>query len=261
VLFLHNSCTMRLVSLALASLIACAAPADEEVLDDNDDGKSDGQTSSRFIEVDPTHTNKTFRAYIHGALDAMSVRDVEVSQLTVTSIAEGHVRIDELSDLTCGDFLRVLKDLPDLGLTPQDHARLKERASPVTAAISAALDGYMWSNRIYVSRGQSAKHLAATLIHEVNHVLNHSEVGYYDDLPTSAFLHEFRAFHVEREFDPAAYEGIDLIDFVIMLYDLDRERIPDSVLADPLTPRILPTTAAWLERYVGGDVEPPADCM
>lgn len=250
---------MRAVSLVLASLVACAAPADEPL--EGSDGKSDGQTSTRFVEVDATHTNPTFRAYIHRALDTMRERDIELTRLTVSSIAAGHVRIDELADLTCADFLRVLHDLPDLGLAPADHARLKQRGSAVTAALAAQLEGYMWSNRIYVARGHDATRLAATLVHEVNHVINRSEVGYYDDLPTSAFLHEYRAFHVERMFDPAAYDGVDLVDHVLTLYELDRTMIPASVLADPLTPRLLPTAVAWRERRVEDDIEEPADCQ
>lgn len=212
------------------------------------------------MEIDPTHTNATFRAYIHNALDKLGAGHSDLANLTLSSIGAAYVRIDELSDLTCADYLRVLHDLPDLGFTVADYSRLKQRGSPVTAAIANELDGYMWSNRIYVSRGQEAKRLAATLIHEVNHVINRSEVGYYDDLPTSAFIHEYRAFHVERQFDPAYYEGTDLVQYVIDEYELDRDKIAPSVLAAPLTPKLLPDAAAWRERRVEDDVEEAADC-
>lgn len=224
------------------------------------DGKDDRGTSSRFVEIDATHTNATFRTYVHRALDKLAADDGKLAQLTVSSIGARRVRIDELSDLTCADYLRVIRDLPDLGLVPADHAKLKLRGSAVTAAITEQLDGYMWSNRIYVARGLDPQRLAATLVHEVNHVINRSEVGYYDDLPTSAFLHEYRAFYAEREFDPAAYDGVDLVDYVITNYELDRSKIPAAVLADPLTPRLLPDATAWRERDVAADVEEPAAC-
>jgi hypothetical protein len=112
----------------------------------------------------------------------------------------------------------------------------------------------MWSNRIYVSRGQITKRLAATLIHEVNHVINRSEVGYYDDLPTSAFVHEYRAFYVESLFDPKEYAGIDLVDYVIENYDLDRAKIAPATLRTPLTPLLLPDAAAWTARRPQDDV-------
>jgi hypothetical protein len=90
--------------------------------------------------------------------------------------------------------------------------------------------------------------LAATLVHEVNHVINRSEVGYYDDLPTSAFLHEYRAFHAERLFDPSFYEGVDLVDYVVTQYELDRGKIAPAILASPLTPRLVPDSDAWRAR-------------
>ena len=119
----------------------------------------------------------------------------------------------------------------------------------------------MWSNRIYVARGMDARHVAATLVHETNHVLNRSEVGYYDDLPTSAFIHEYRAFYVERTFEPEEYAGIDLVDFVITNYELDRAKIHPDILAHPLTPKLLPTPNAWQARDVSSDVEEPATCQ
>jgi len=245
---------MRRIACLLAGLVACASPATDD--DANDPGgKDDRGTSARFIEIDATHTNATFRAYIHKALDKLAAHDSELARLTVASIKSGKVRIDELADLTCSDFERVRNDLPDLGLTPADHALLQRRGSAVTAAIAGEIDGYMWSNRIYVSRGQDAQRLAATLVHEVNHVINRSEVGYYDDLPTSAFLHEYRAFHAERMFDPEYYADTDLVDYVLTEYELDRTKIAQSILTSPLTPRLLPDADAWRDRAV--DADPP----
>jgi hypothetical protein len=254
---LHGTAAVLRIAVVLAGFVACASPgADDQV----GDGKDDRGTSSRFVEIDPTHTNTTFRTYIHKALDELSAKHIDIAKLTLSSIGAGYVRIDELSDLTCADYLRVLRDLPSLGYTAADYTRLKERGSPVTAAIANELDGYMWSNRIYVSRGQEALRLAATLVHEVNHVINRSEVGYYDNLPTSAFLHEYRAFYVERLFDPAYYGSADLVSYVIDEYELDRTKITASVLESPLTPKLLPDATAWRERRVEDDVEEPADC-
>lgn len=256
---MQSRLAMRLLLVLLAGLGACATSS-EDADDAITGGKDDRGTSSRFVEVDPGHTNATFRGYIHGALDVLGEIDESLARLTVASIAAGQVRIDELADLTCADFLRVASDLPALQLAPSDHARLKERGSPIVKAIAAEIDGYMWSNRIYVSRGQDALRLAATLVHEVNHVVNRSEVGYYDDLPTSAFVHEYRAFHAERVIDPATYDGVDLVSHVIELYELDRSKIDPDVLAEPLTPVLLPDAAAWRVRDVGADTENLADC-
>jgi hypothetical protein len=261
-ILLHRTKRMRRAAFLVATLVACASPPGEDDLGaDGPDGKNDSGTSSRFTEIDTTHTNKTFRAYIEHALDELKASDREVARYTLQSIAAGYVHIDELSDLTCADFLHVIKDLPDLHLKPSDYADLKRRGNPTAAAITAELDGYMWSNRIYVGRGLEARHVAATLVHETNHVINRSEVGYYDDLPSSAFIHEYRAFYVERTFEPEEYAGVDLVDFVITNYELDRSKIHPEILADPLTPKLLPTPAAWQARDVSSDVEEPATCL
>lgn len=230
--------------LLVAIAGACAAPAADDATDETPDDKGDRGTASggRFTEVDPTHSSKAFRTYIGKALDVLAADDSQLAQLTLRSISAGYVKIDELADLTCADEIRARKDVPEGKLEDQ-------------------LDGYMWSNRIYVARGQTAKRLAATLIHEVNHVVNRSEVGYYDDLPTSAFIHEYRAFYAEAQFDPDEYAGIDLVDYVITSYELDRTKIRASVLAHPLTPQLLPTAAAWRARNVTADRETvPAAC-
>jgi hypothetical protein len=250
---------MRAVPLFVL-LAACATPGGDDALEDGDD-KGDRGTSSRFTEVDPTHSTKAFRTYIGKALDVLAADPSELSQLTLKSIQAGYVKIDELADLTCADFERVRSDLPDAGLTPDDYAHLHDTRSSVKATIENELDGYMWSNRIYVARGRDPQRLAATLIHEVNHVVNRSEVGYYDDLPTSAFIHEYRAFYLEARFDPTEFEGIDLVDYVITNYELDRSKIKPEVLANPVSERLLPTQAAWKARKVSADVETvPAVC-
>ena len=247
----------RLTCLLL--LASCAAGSGDDAAPTDD--KGDRGTGPRFLEVDPTHSTKAFRTYVDKALDVLAADDSELAQLTLTSIEAGYVKIDELVNLTCADFERARADLPDAGLTPDDYAHLHDRGSAVKQTVEDELDGYMWSNRIYVSRGQTSKRLASTLIHETNHVVNRSDVGYYDDLPTSAFIHEYRAFYVEAQFDPAEYEGIDLVDYVVTNYELDRAKIHPDVLAHPLTPTLLPTAAAWRARDVTADVEDvPAAC-
>lgn len=255
---------MRLAPLlTVASLVSgvtgvtgCAAtddPVDDAGDDLADDGKGDRGTAPAFYEVDPGHSTLTFRRYITAAINHLAADDSEIARLTAASIRAGRVRIDELSDLTCWDFERIRAELPELELTPADFADLRDRGSPVLAAIVESIDGYMWSDRIYVSRGLPVARLAATLVHEVNHVLNQSEVGYWDDFPTSAFVHEYRSFYAQAMFDPDEYDGVDLVDHVIELYGLDRDAIDPAVLAAPLTPRLLPDAAGWRTRDVASD--------
>lgn len=245
---------MHRLALLLVLASACAI-SDDDAVDEVSDGKGDRSGGSRFDEVDPSYSTKAFRDYINKALDKLDAHDSDLARLTLWSIESGFVKIDELRDLTCADFERVRADLPDAHLKPSDRANLHRSNSAAAKTIENELDGYMWSNRIYVSRGQTAQRLAATLIHETNHVLNRSEVGYYDDLPTSAFIHEYRAFYAESLFDPDEYEGIDLVDYVITEYELDRSKIKPAILATPLTPKLLPDSKAWKVRNVKADRE------
>src|SRR3954463_4054986 len=152
---------MRGAPALLAAFVACAAPPAADGVD-GPDGKDDRGTSKRFTEIDPTHTNPTFRTYVERALDELSAQHSDIARYTLASIAAGHVEIDELADLTCADYLHVMRDLPALHLKPSDHATLQKRGDDTAAAITAELDGYMWSNRVYVARGMTAFHVAAT---------------------------------------------------------------------------------------------------
>lgn len=236
----------------LLLLAACATDAVDDNVDDG--GKGDRGGAAGFSEVDPTHSSVAFRRYVNNAITLLEQDSSDLAKLTAKAIRDRRVHIDELVDLTCWDFERTRKDLPDAHFVPADYHHLHDRGSPIAKQLTDELDGYMWSNRIYVSRGQTAKRLAATLIHEVNHVINRSEVGYYDNLPTSAFVHEYRAFYVESQFDPKEYAGVDLVTYVIDNYELDRSKIPAATLHAPLTPLLIPDAAAWTARRVQDDV-------
>jgi hypothetical protein len=238
--------------LACAVAAGCVDPDGDGEGELGGDDKGDRGGAAGFVEVRPERSSATFRTYVERAIRVLEQDGGQVARYTAASIRAGRVQIDELVDLTCWDFERVRAELPSLGLTAGDYERLVPGGA-IARAIAGEIDGYMWSNRVYVSRGQETRALAATLVHEVNHVINRSEVGYWDDLPTSAFLHEYRAFHAEATFDPARYDGIDLVDHVIELYELDRAGIPAEVLAAPLSPRLVPDATAWRLRRVSAD--------
>jgi hypothetical protein len=244
---------MRALLATCLALGACTGTTDDTD-DDGAGGKADG-SGHVFNEVNRAHSSSSFRRYVRNALDELAANHSQLSQLTLSSIESGHVQIDELADLTCADFQRVLKDSPDLPYTAADWPRLHDANSAVLEALTNELDGYMWSNRIYVGRGQERKHLASTFVHEVNHVINHSDLTYYEDLPTSGFREELRAFDAERRFNPEMFAGVDLVDYVITEYGFDRAKIDPAVLAAPVTPRLLPSAAAWRDRDVASDVE------
>ncbi len=243
--------------------IGCSSPS--EIEDDDpfgEGGKEDrgGASLPSFTEVDGAHSTLTFRRYVGRALALLRDHDTEIGRLTYASITEQELRIDELVDLTCRDFRRAVDEMEGSGLVYADWAHLHDRNSPAAKKLTDEMNGYMWSNRIYVARGLTTQQLASTLVHETNHVLNHSEQGYFDDLPSSGFREEYRAFYAERQFDPTPFNGLDLVEHVAELYDYDRARLTKSLQKQPLSPRLLPDEEGWLDRDLAADPNEAATC-
>lgn len=184
------------------------------------------------------------------ALTILKNSSNSIALQTYQSLVNHHVRVDEIADLTLHDFKRVLKDYADdsidIGLRQDQYADLTRDDSAAQKILEEHLAGYQWEDRIYVSRSQSAKDLASTLIHEVNHVLNHSHLHYYAQ-KIDAFREEYRAFYVEK-----AALGFDMNDHALTLkikrqvirdYHFD-ELSPDDIGNRP-TGFITPSEENW----------------
>lgn len=197
------------VTLAAALIAACGSDVGTGGFD------SENCTNLAFDEVDATNSSDAFRTEIEAALAVLCNSDVDADLgfETYKSIATGRVQIDTLEDLTDLDYSTVLVFY---GLAPGTP---RKDALP---SILADLAGYMWGNRIYVVLGATTESLAATLVHEVNHVLNRSDENYYlpldrevsdaerlqilNDLQVddgTAFVEEYRAFYLEEVFSGA----------------------------------------------------------
>ncbi|MBM4279309.1 MAG: hypothetical protein FJ137_00640 [Deltaproteobacteria bacterium] len=152
-----------------------------------------------FLEVNPERTSAAFRRYVGAALDELKSSKTAIGRQTHELIATGRVKIDDLGDLTRADYQRVRRELLRAGIDlPADHRVLEDKRSRAWRAITSDMNGYMWDDRIYVAKGLSPKELAATLVHEVNHVLNRSEEHYRSD--AAIFVEEYRAFYCEALF-------------------------------------------------------------
>jgi hypothetical protein len=124
---------------------------------------------------------------------------------TVARIAAGDVWIGPVDQARGLDLWHMCMDMtPDqCGDRPLD--REWAGTEDMRVVIVEGLDGYQWGNRLYftLSDDMDPRALAATLVHEVNHVLNRSECSYYRNFDnhevdqTFAFLEEFRAFYAE----------------------------------------------------------------
>jgi hypothetical protein len=152
-----------------------------------------------FLEVNPDRTSAPFRRYVGAALDELKKSKAPIGRMTHDLISSGQVRIDDLADLTRTDYLHVRREMLKGGVKlPADHKVIEDTRSSAWRAITNDMNGYMWDDRIYVARGLSPRDLAATLVHEVNHVLNKSEERYDSD--AAIFVEEYRAFYCEALF-------------------------------------------------------------
>lgn len=245
-------------ALFLVCLIACGSDDAPEPFD------SLNCTNLAFDEVNDSNTSVAFRAAIEDALRNLcqSQSDGDLGFETYKSIVTGRVQIDVLEDLSDLDYSTVLVFY---GLAPGTP---REDALP---GILADLAGYMWGNRVYVVLGGTTDALAATLMHEVNHVLNRSDENYYLPLERevveperseilnalrvdegTGFVEEYRAFYLEQVLSGSPLEVgktesmATLKQSIADLYDfssLDVSTFPD--FPDGL---LLPTDENWAAR-------------
>jgi hypothetical protein len=125
---------------------------------------------------------------------------------TLQRIEAGDILLGDVAHPLPQDLYRMCRDRK-LDACPSVLAHPDEFsvAEADRAAIVAPYEGYMWGNRIYlkIGPGLSSADLAATLVHEGNHVLNRSECHYYSDLEEQildtqlGYLEEYRAFVAE----------------------------------------------------------------
>jgi hypothetical protein len=187
-----------------------------------------------FLEVNAERTSVEFRTYIQGALKKLKNSDTEIGRRTFELIATGQVKIDELSDLSRGDYNHIraefMRDGIDLPVSGYDT--LHDGRTKAMRAIRDSIHGYMWDDRVYVVRGMSPDMLAKTLVHEVNHVLNQSEEHYRSK--EAIFREEYRAYLSEamlagKTLDAAARRKLKAA--VIRDYELGLD--PDAMPDDP----------------------------
>jgi hypothetical protein len=244
--------------LTTLALVACSSDDGPEPFDSQD------CTNLAFEEVNSANTSGDFQGQVRDALQLLcrSQSDSNLGFETYKSIVTGRVQVDVLEDLSDLDYSTVLVFYGLAPGTPRADA---------LPAILADLAGYMWGNRVYVVLGSSTEALAATLMHEVNHVLNRSDENYYlplDPVPTEAerieilgelrvdegrgFAEEYRAFYLEAVLAGAALDVgktesmATLKAEVAALYEwttLDLSRFPD--FPDGL---LIPDDAGWAAR-------------
>jgi hypothetical protein len=193
--------------LMLLGVVACGeAPGTQA---------SPHRAETRYVDANPdAPLEGVGRAQLIAALDTLrSMSDEGETELTqelalrtTDRIAAGDVLIGSIQGARGIDRWHMCKDYEleaCSGAWPDDPNWLGDDS--VTALLTDELDGYQWGNRLYFSfrEDTTADSIAATLVHEVNHVLNRSECSYYQDIEahqvddTLAYVEEYRAFLTE----------------------------------------------------------------
>lgn len=124
---------------------------------------------------------------------------------TFNRIDQGDVLLGSVAGARGVDLWHMCKDLKH-SACPGDELPSDdwEGTQDLLDAVAFDLAGYQWGNRLYFTLSDvTLDDVVATLVHEVNHVLNVSHCSYYTDLSEHtldndlAFMEEWRAFFVE----------------------------------------------------------------
>lgn len=203
---------LLLLALAAMPLAACAAETSTEETSEDDVRRR----SYAFVDGNPeVPLTPVAKQKIQAALGvlAQKARDgtspsKEIAAETLARIQAGHVVLGSIAGARGIDRWHMCKDYElaackGAAPAPSDTTWFGDEALGTT--LEKELAGYQWGNRVYftIDAKLDPKELAATLVHEVNHVVNRSECSYYKDIDAHmvdddrAFVEEFRAFFAE----------------------------------------------------------------
>lgn len=209
----------RLFALLAVSALACGDDVIPEVSPPTPDLKGDRDAADHTyhtVDGEPLladahlSLDSALAELARVAVEGSSGRQRRLAAETLARIEAGMVLIGDIARARGMDLWHMCKDLDGHAACAGDPPADDDWSGDDTLreALADSLDGYMWGDRLYFRFDEALdpSALAATLVHEVNHVLNRSECSYYEDYfahevdPTLAFLEEYRAFVVECVF-------------------------------------------------------------
>lgn len=215
-MFRHTPVLVALLSLSALACDGSTSPQGDARPTDPKGDRGDGAHAYRTVrdEALPADAHATLSAALaelaRVEVEGSSGRQRRLAAETLARIEAGAVRLDAIERARGMDLWHMCKDLDAhdacRGEPPhEDEADTWDGDDALRDALANDLDGYMWGDRLYFRFDDALEPsaLAATLVHEVNHVLNRSECSYYADYfahevePTLAFLEEYRAFVTE----------------------------------------------------------------
>ena len=202
---------------ALLTTLACACSTAAPTAESEDDLKA---RTYAYVDANPdVPLGATARAKIQAALakiDRVARRGEsqlrrDLAAETLARVEAGDVQLGSIAGARGIDRWHMCKDYAleaCEGPPPAPDDRTWRGDAEVERTLDRDLAGYMWGNRLYFTLHGSTdpNELAATLVHEINHVANRSECHYYRKIethevkPDLAFVEEYRAFLSECYF-------------------------------------------------------------
>ena len=197
---------------ALLTTLACACSAADPTAEAEDDLKA---RSYAYVDTHPeTPLGAMARDKIQAALakiERVAKRGESplrraLAAETLARVESGDVQLGSIAGARGIDRWHMCKDYAlhacD-GPPPSPDDRTWRGDDEVDRKLDSALAGYMWGNRLYftLKRSTDPNELAATLVHEINHVANRSECHYYRNIdthevePDLAFVDARRCLH------------------------------------------------------------------
>ena len=202
-----------IVLTSVLLLVGCAQPA---VLDGGEGASSAAAKADRG-DGPQTAVDHALQHLRDVAKDGELNLQRQLAGETLARISAGDVWIGNMDQAAGIDLWHMCMDLVPEACGPRPTENKWDGTSFVRDTVLRELDGYQWGDRLYFALADhtDVKLLAATLVHEVNHVLNRSECSYYKDLDshevdvTYAFVEEFRAFYAECWFVRGAQANVE----------------------------------------------------
>jgi len=205
---------------ALFATLACACSAAEEAPAAGEDEDELKHRTYAYVDANPdVPLRAPAREKIQSALaklDRVAKRGETplrraLAAETLARVESGDVQLGSIAGARGIDRWHMCKDYSlaaCAGAPPSADDRTWRGDAEVERTLDRDLAGYMWGNRLYFTLHSSTDpvELAATLVHEINHVSNRSECHYYRNIdthevePDLAFVEEYRAFLSECYF-------------------------------------------------------------
>jgi hypothetical protein len=281
----HAICKLPVLA---AALLMCATGCGEP---DAVEAQQAEAREYRFAEANPhapigeeesKQLQRAFRVLKRVSRDADTDPRAALAAATLERITTGDVLLGSIQDSRGRDRWHMCRDF-ELSACEGRPTRDADWIGDdeVADTIDNELDGYMWGNRLYFSffEDREPSSLAATLVHEVNHILNRSECSYYEDIDqhrvndTLAYIEEYRAFLAECFFaegddqttescsEHAAQQLIDLeyglqpdLSTVLPEGEIDPVYIAEAVVEPPAPPApsfglLVPEADSWPDDF------------